>query len=179
MWQLIPEKRIPPTRIARYCCQYLKEGGGAKRYVVTGVRHAESAKRAKRQMVETCRHNRGKQYIHPIIDWSDAEVWEYIHTYNVPYCKLYDEGYKRLGCIMCPYQGAKGMRRDAERWPQFAKMYEAAFQRMIDKRRADGYPTQWETGAEVMRWWMGEDNCIQENDDQITLFGLRMDESSV
>ena len=71
------------------------------------------------------------------------------------------------------------MRRDAECWPQFAKMYEAAFQRMIDKRRADGYPTQWETGTEVMRWWMGEDNRIQDNDDQITLFGLRMDESSV
>ena len=50
---------------------------------------------------------------------------------------------------------------------------------MIDKRRADGYPTQWKTGEEVMRWWMGEDNRIQENDDQITLFGLRMDESSV
>ena len=50
---------------------------------------------------------------------------------------------------------------------------------MIDKRRADGLPTQWTTGAEVMRWWMGEDNRVQENDDQITLFGLRMDESSV
>ena len=71
------------------------------------------------------------------------------------------------------------MRRDAERWPQYAKAYEAAFQRMIDKRRADGYPTQWQTGADVMCWWMGEDNCIQEDDDQITLFGMRMDESSV
>lgn len=39
------------------------------------------------------------------------------NLYNVPYCKLYDEGYKRLGCIMCPYQGPKGMRRGAERWP--------------------------------------------------------------
>ena len=146
---------------------------------MTGVRHAESAKRAKRQMVETCRHNQGKQYIHPIIDWSDAEVWEYIHTYNVPYCKLYDEGYKRLGCIMCPYQGPKGMRRGAERWPQYAKAYEAAFQRMIDKRRADGYPTQWETGAEVMQWWIGSDHRIKENDDQIALFGMRMDEVDV
>ena len=179
MWDLIVEKRVPPTRLMRYCCQVLKEGGGKGRFVVTGVRHAESARRAKRQMVETCMRNRTRRYIHPIIDWSDADVWEYIHTYNVPYCSLYDEGKKRLGCIMCPYQGPKGMRRDAERWPQYAKAYEAAFQRMIDKRRADGYPTQWETGAEVMRWWMGEDNRIRENDDQITLFGLRMDESSV
>ena len=40
MWKLIPEMRMPPTRIARYCCQELKEGGGMGRFVVTGVRHA-------------------------------------------------------------------------------------------------------------------------------------------
>jgi len=28
MWQLIVEKRMPPTRIMRYCCDILKEGGG-------------------------------------------------------------------------------------------------------------------------------------------------------
>lgn len=179
MWHLIPEKRMPPTRRVRYCCEYFKERGGAGRFVVTGVRHAESARRAKRKMVETCSRNSAKKYIHPIIDWSDADVWEYIHTYNVPYCGLYDEGKKRLGCIMCPYQGTAGMRRDAARWPQYAKAYEAAFQRMVDKRRADGLPTQWETGADVMRWWLGEDHKLKENDDQITLFGLRMDESSV
>ena len=37
MWQLIPEKRMPPTRVVRYCCQALKEGGGMGRFVVTGV----------------------------------------------------------------------------------------------------------------------------------------------
>ena len=179
MWQLIPEKRMPPTRRVRYCCQYLKESGGARRFVVTGVRHAESARRADRQMVETCNQHRNKQYLHPIIDWSDADVWEYIHSRNLPYCSLYDEGYKRLGCIMCPYQGKAGMLRDAERWSVYAKAYEAAFQRMIDKRRADGFPTQWETGADVMRWWVGQDHRLKENDKQLSLFGLRMDENYV
>lgn len=28
MWNLIPKKKMPPTRIARYCCAYLKETGG-------------------------------------------------------------------------------------------------------------------------------------------------------
>lgn len=130
-------------------------------------------------MVEVCFRQTGKHYLHPIIDWKDEDVWEYIKTYNVPYCKLYDEGKKRLGCTMCPYQGGKGMRRDAERWPQFRSYYIDAFQKMIDKRRADGLTTTWTTGEEVMRWWMGEDNRIRENDDQITLFGLRMDESNV
>lgn len=179
MWQLIPEKRMPPTRIVRYCCQVLKEGSGMGRTVVTGVRHAESAKRAKRKLIETCRHHKGKQYIHPIIDWSDEEVWEYIHTYNLPYCPLYDEGYRRLGCVMCPYQGTKGMLRDAARWPRIAKAYERAFDRMVAKRIEDGYPTEWRSGAEVMQWWIGADHRLKDDDSRITLFGLRMDESNV
>ena len=48
MWQLSPEKRMPPTRKVRYCCEVLKERGGMGRFVVTGVRHAESASRAPR-----------------------------------------------------------------------------------------------------------------------------------
>ena len=46
MWQLIEEKGMPPTRLVRYCCAELKEHGGKGRVKVTGVRWAESAKRA-------------------------------------------------------------------------------------------------------------------------------------
>ena len=28
MWSLIASKQMPPTRLARYCCAYLKESGG-------------------------------------------------------------------------------------------------------------------------------------------------------
>lgn len=45
MWNLIPKKLMPPTRLARYCCAVLKETGGQGRIVVTGVRHAESVRR--------------------------------------------------------------------------------------------------------------------------------------
>lgn len=53
MWNLIPEKLMPPTRLARYCCQWLKEDGGDGRMTVTGVRWAESSNRAKNQGVVT------------------------------------------------------------------------------------------------------------------------------
>lgn len=46
MWNLIPKKKMPPTRIVRYCCSELKEWGGKGRKVVTGVRWAESRARA-------------------------------------------------------------------------------------------------------------------------------------
>ena len=45
MWQLIPEKKMPPTRLVRYCCAELKERGGNGRFCVTGVRWAESIRR--------------------------------------------------------------------------------------------------------------------------------------
>ena len=49
MWTLIPQNRSLPTRIARFCCKYLKEPGGDGRKVVTGVRWAESVNRRKNQ----------------------------------------------------------------------------------------------------------------------------------
>ena len=45
MWSLIPQKLMPPTRVARYCCAILKERGGNGRFITTGVRWAESQKR--------------------------------------------------------------------------------------------------------------------------------------
>ena len=47
MWNLIPKKSMPPTRVVRYCCAYLKENGGKGRLKVTGVRWAESTRRRK------------------------------------------------------------------------------------------------------------------------------------
>ena len=53
MWELIPKKKMPPTRMVRYCCEVLKEKGGEGRFVVTGVRWAESSRRKNtRQPVE-------------------------------------------------------------------------------------------------------------------------------
>ena len=49
MWNLIPKKKMPPTRLVRYCCEKLKEGSGEGRIVVTGVRWEESVKRKEQQ----------------------------------------------------------------------------------------------------------------------------------
>ena len=45
MWNLISKKKMPPTRIARYCCEILKENAGEGRDKITGVRWAESRRR--------------------------------------------------------------------------------------------------------------------------------------
>lgn len=172
MWELIVKKRMPPTRVARYCCVVLKESGGVDRRVLTGVRAAESSRRAKRQQVERCFRSGTKTYFHPIFYWSDADVWEYIRSRNLPYCSLYDEGFKRLGCICCPMQGPDGMKRDAERWPKFKAQYIRTFQKMLDKKIADGFDVvgDWRTGQDVWDWWVRPYRPKKTDEAQLTIF---------
>ena len=47
MWNLIEQYNMPPLRMYRYCCTYLKENISSGRLKVTGVRWAESVRRSK------------------------------------------------------------------------------------------------------------------------------------
>ena len=193
MWNLIPKKLYPPTRIARYCCEALKETGGKGRMTITGVRWDESVNRKNnqgeitlmkpkkaikeelvesgnftptkrggvvlnndnvdsRRMIEQC-YKMTKTVLNPIIDWTDEEVWEFIHRYNVPYCKLYDEGFKRIGCVGCP-MGNNGT--ELEKFPEFKKLYLKAFERMLKVRKTKGREDEWTTAQEVYDWWVGD-----------------------
>ncbi len=166
MWQLIEEKRMPPLRQARYCCEELKEGGGEGRTVITGIRWAESDKRRNRKIKERCLRSKNKNFIHPIIDWTDKDVWEYIHMHNMPYCSLYDEGFKRIGCIGCPCSTKR--KEQFKRWPGFERAYKRAFQKCIDanSKKPDD---NWKDGEAMFRWWM-DDSSKKTNDDQLVLF---------
>lgn len=179
MWQLIVRKNFPPTRVQRYCCQVLKEGGGAGRFCITGVRWAESVmrknKRARieinsmtknqimlnndndeaRRVMETCAM-KSKHILNPIIGWTDDDVWEFIHGHKIPYCKLYDEGFKRLGCIGCPMASVPGRLHEFKRWPKYYQAYLRAFDRMLQAIRESGKETTWKTAQDVMDWWIYE-----------------------
>lgn len=156
MWQLIEKKMMPPTRIARYCCAYLKESNGTGT-IVTGIRAAESIDRANRHSVEICKTDPSRRYVHPIFEWSNLDVWEYIRGNGMPYPKLYDEGWKRIGCVMCPMGMPVRMRRDAKRWPKIAAAYQRAFDRAARSRHEKGLVDKnvnWADGASMYRWWL-------------------------
>lgn len=151
MFQLILYKKWPPMRRQRYCCEWLKEKGGDGRFVILGNRWAESPRRRmKRRLVELC-GQRNMRTVNPIIDWSDADVWEFIRQEELEYCGLYDEGFKRLGCVLCPIGGYP--EREAERWPKIAKAYVKTFDKMLAIRRLEERGSKFETGQEVFDWW--------------------------
>lgn len=180
MWSLIVKKQIPPTRMIRYCCDYLKEGGGEGCFTVTGVRWQESSKRAERDFVEvlgksernkkaiylncdneetrrqieTC-SLKGKRVLNPIIDWTEDDVWKFIRKYHLPYCCLYDQGFCRIGCIGCPLASTKNRIREFQRYPGYRLAYVKTFDRMVQARTVSGKtPGNWKDGESVFQWWL-------------------------
>jgi len=167
MFQLILKVQFwPPMRQQRWCCEILKEKGGDGRIVLTGIRWEESNKRRSRRMIEPCYKDVTKTYFHPIIDWSTRDVWEFIDLYSLPYCKLYDMGFHRLGCILCPYRS--NPKRDIEQWPKFAKAYIRTFDRLLLVRAAQGKETSFRTGQEFFDWWIRR-NTKRKSRDQLVL----------
>ena len=163
-------KRGFPLRMKRWCCEYLKEKKGDNRYVVTGIRWAESARRAKRMMFERCVKSNTKHYLHPIIDWSDDEVWEFIREYNVPYCKLYDEGFKRIGCLFCPMSTPLSRKKELKKYPGYERAFRKAFRKLYDKKKSEGKTSvdRWKDGDEMFDYWIGK-NRGGYNKDQLVL----------
>ena len=155
-----------PRRQSRWCCTEYKERGGSGRLVMTGVRAAESPARRRRTMVEQCFKDRHKRYLHVIIDWTDDDVWQFIREQELPYCKLYDEGWKRIGCLFCPMAG-KMRKVQAERYPRYVNAYIRAFEKLYATGRES--MKRWESGEAAFWWWLNEDRKTDDSD-QLMMF---------
>ena len=160
-----------PTRRNRWCCGHYKEKGGSGRTVITGVRAAESAKRAGRKMVEACYMDGSKHYLNVIIDWDDQDVWQYIRENGLKYCSLYDEGWKRIGCLFCP-MASSHRKIEAERYPNFVKAFIRAFEQIYKNKKEAGKTAieRWKDGEEMFWWWMSETRTKAEDPDQGVMF---------
>lgn len=109
-----------------------------------------------RRFVERC-YRTTSTMVNPIIDWTTSDVWEFLRYYGCEGNPLYQCGISRIGCIGCPMGGPKSMKREFALYPKYKENYIRAFDRMIAKRIEDGKPTQWESGEEVLKWWVGDD----------------------
>lgn len=99
-----------PFNIGSGCCkemklkpiaEYVKKTG---RVPIMGTTASESALRAQKFLQYGFYNLEGKKaQCTPMSIWTDDDVWEYIHRFNLPYCKIYDMGYDRTGCVFCMF----------------------------------------------------------------------------
>lgn len=156
-YRLVLKHKTLPTQWMRYCCRELKESANEHAVTLTGVRRDESARRSHRQEVflqtrrrhpeftqgtldqfsryqestVECLQGKDKLTINPILEWSEADVWQFIKERQLPINPLYQSGYTRVGCLFCPMSNIKSIRRDVEHYPK----YYAAFIRLIHRMR--------------------------------------------
>lgn len=102
-------------------------------------RKGRKAERSADGMVK-CINGKESLLISPIFDWTDKDVWEFLNdVVQVPHCKLYDEGQKRIGCVLCPMASYKQKVAEIHRYPHNKHLWIKA---IMDIRRGGYHNTQ-------------------------------------
>lgn len=167
-----------PTRRNRWCCEEYKELRSPPGAVlILGIRGEESKARAARWKEVTFQTKSKNWCVSPILRWRWEHVWGFIGERGLPYCRLYDEGFRRLGCIGCPMAGAAGKRKEFDRWPKYKKLWRRAFRRLWERRcgsaQRDG--REWAASVKFSNWealwdwWLLSDDSFPGGDDQCQL----------
>lgn len=176
-WKLVEYTRMLPNRYMRYCCSVLKEATSPGRVTLTGVRREESAKRAKRQILDINKKPRqfdeferndkidvqcfgnGKEKItvNPILDWTETDVWQYLNSVvNVPHCELYDQGRRRVGCLFCPMKSRNEVVDDMKRYPHQFKRLKGVVVKLAET--SERFPND---PKAFLEWWLS-DKSVEE-----------------
>ena len=177
MYRLIRKKKMLPLCNVRYCCAILKEQAGAGTVTLIGIRAAESSRRARRNEVEIkgykfsgsldqfnnyretqvgCVNGKDKVLISPIFRWTDSDVWNFIRSQNIPYCKLYNEGFTRIGCMFCPMATPRTKKIELQKYPGVVRAYKMAIQHCINE---NAYGNKYNMSAdEIFDCWINNQN---------------------
>lgn len=108
------------VELRKSCCHIrkvepLRRALSGKRAWITGMRHEQALTRGVLQ-VSAFDVDNGLQKFNPLLDWSNAEVWEYLKQYEVPYNKLHDRFYPSIGCAPCTRAITPGEDIRSGRW---------------------------------------------------------------
>ncbi len=102
------------------CCHVrkvepLKRALAGKKAWITGMRREQAVTRGSLE-VSSFDVDHGLQKFNPLLDWTNAEVWEYIKANDVPYNALHDQFYPSIGCAPCSRAITPGEDIRAGRW---------------------------------------------------------------
>ena len=112
-----------------------------------------------RRLFEQCQM-RGVRVLNPIIDWSDDDVWSYLHSRGIEGNPLYKEGWTRIGCVGCPLAGRRARELAFARYPKLYKAWRDAIAYVIERRKEMGNPMflagkEVESVDDVLGVWVG------------------------
>lgn len=83
---------------------------------ISAIRRDQTAdRRATRSVVWDPVSERIK--VSPFLEWTEADVWQYIRAHAVPYSELHDLGYPSAGCTPCTRAVGPGEGARDGRWP--------------------------------------------------------------
>ncbi len=110
----VDRARYPLAQNPVTCCRDLKIAplnAAIARLVVPalliGVRADENPDRATRPWLE----DHGDHFrAAPILDWTELDIWTFLVRAGIPWCPLYDQGYRSLGCVPCTSRSGHGER---------------------------------------------------------------------
>ena len=71
---------------------------------ITGIRREQSPTRADAPKLDWD-ESRGVWKFNPLADWTEDDVWSYVHEHDLPYHPLHDSGYASIGCAPCTMPG--------------------------------------------------------------------------
>lgn len=102
------------------CCemrkvQPLRRALAGKRAWITGQRREHAPTRRELPLREYDALHRLEKF-NPLADWTEAMVWAYLRSRGVPYNRLYDQGYRSIGCAPCTRPVLPGEEPRAGRW---------------------------------------------------------------
>ena len=160
-YKLILKKGFP-TKFSRWCCDELKKEPGKQislNHRIMGIRREESNKRAARPRID--KYKNGQVIYKPVFDWREWEIWEFIDKFKLSYPALYDEGFGRIGCVVCPFlcrNCQTQLNRAKNRWPKIYKAFESAMYELYEDRefhrqRVKGYSQLFDEFLE--NWYLG------------------------
>lgn len=173
IYDMVKQRGCLPTKIIRWCCEEFKEMSGAGKVTLIGVRREESVKRSKRNEVEmdnykfsgsfdqwsehrenmvTCVGGKDKIIVSPILYWTSRDVWEFLNSNDIPHCSLYDKGYKRIGCILCPMSNYKQKIREIRDYPHVKRNWIKAIEWMMENKWTEKRLT--EDAEMAFNWWI-------------------------
>ncbi|MHA2407355.1 MAG: phosphoadenosine phosphosulfate reductase domain-containing protein [Candidatus Ranarchaeia archaeon] len=127
----------PPARDYRWCCktcklgpinQIIKNDFGGKTLTFIGQRRYESDKRANEPAVSVNPWVAGQVRATPIKQWVALLVWLYIMKEHAPINPLYEKGYERIGCWMCPANKLADLDQLNTTHPDLSKKWETALE---------------------------------------------------